>query len=423
MLSVQAAEAEIQALSIPLGQDDRSGETIVNTPLAQALGRILAQPITSPLDFPHWDNSAMDGYGVRFQDVAQASHDRPVILDLGDEIAAGQVPKQPLQPHTAARIFTGAMIPPGADTIVPQEQTQTLPQAGGKSRIQINQAPHQPGAFVRQKGGFSRVGDLLLPAGIALGPSDLAVLAAAQVTQVPLYRPLRVAVFSTGDELVPPGTPLQPGQIVDSNQIALVSVLQRQNFTVIPLGIVPDQPDRLRRTILSGLAQADVVISSGGVSVGDHDHIDRLLLDLGADLRIRSVAVKPGKPLTVARFAQSPGQLYVGLPGNPVSSLVSFWRFVQPALDKRSGLDPLPNYWVQGVSSRDLVSSGDRETYLWGRATWSSTGYQFTPAFGSHSSGNLINLSQTNALAQLPQGSTRIGAGDPVALWLVKGGH
>ena len=414
--SASEAEAHINQLAQPL-DPQRDRELL---PLTQSLGRVLADTVTSPLDFPHWDNSAMDGYAVRFADVQQCSADRPITLAVVTEIPAGKIPQVSIKAGQAARIFTGAMVPLGADTIVMQEDTERE-----GDRVILRQAP-QPQAFVRHRGSFQRSGEPLLPAGIQLQAADLAILAAAQCTQVPVYRWLRVAIFATGDELVPPDRPLQPGQIVDSNTYALAALVQQGGTLAQVFGIVPDSRADLRRAIISAQESADVILSSGGVSVGDYDYIDELLQDLGATLHIRSVAVKPGKPLTVATL---PGvgddrpRLYFGLPGNPVSSLVTFWRFVQPALQRLSGRRDAGCRWLMVPTAEDLHSGGDRETYVWGRVTWTQGGngeeIQFHPAPGYQNSANLVNLAQTNALAQVPLGVKRIGAGDRVKVLLV----
>jgi molybdopterin molybdotransferase len=412
MVPADVAEAQILDLVTPLdGERDR--ETV---DLSQARGRILAATLLSPLDFPHWDNSAMDGYAVRFEDVQGATATAPVTLTVTEEIPAGKRPQKALAWGQAARILTGSMMPEGADTIVIQEVTQRQ-----GDQVQILEAP-QPQAFVRHRASFHRAGDPLLPTGMVLQAPEIAVLAAAQCPLVPVYRRPRVAILSTGDELVTPDRPLQPGQIVDSNQYALAALVQQAGAEAIPLGIVPDQPEALQEAITATLNQADVVLSSGGVSVGDYDYVDRILTELGATFHIRAVAVKPGKPLTVATFTQPSPILYFGLPGNPVSALVGFWRFVEPALRKLSGQPQWHPKFVKARSRQALRSGGKRETYLWGQLQTTAAGFEFSLAGGSHSSGNLINLAGTNALGVLPVGVTQIAAGDSVRVMLLSNG-
>jgi molybdopterin molybdotransferase len=401
MLPAQQAEALILELVQPLNPQQHT-ETV---DLLAALDRILAAPVSSPLDFPHWDNSAMDGYAVRYEDVQSQT---PVTLEIIEEIPAGYQPQKTVQPGQAARILTGSMMPPGADTIVIQEDTQRQ-----DNTVTILTAP-QPQAFVRHRAEFYQAGSPLLHPGTVLAAADIAVLAAAQCIQVPVYRRPRIAILSTGSELVAPDQPLQPGQIVDSNQYALAALIASAGAEPILLGIVPDEPEALKQAIATAIQSADMVLSSGGVSVGDYDYVDRILAELGATIHIRAVAVKPGKPLTVATFQNA---LYFGLPGNPVSALVTFWRFVLPAIKKISGrsIGWEPQF-VRGRSLQDLRSDGKRETYLWGQVSLVQGEYQFQLAGGSHSSGNLINLSQTNALAMIPIGSKSIPAEASVSI-------
>lgn len=411
MLSAAEAEALILDRTVPL---DRTRDIEI-LPLEKVAGRILAAPIVSKLDFPHWDNSAMDGYAVRFEDVQQASAANPIALQIIEEIPAGSAPQKSIAPGQAARIFTGGMLPDGADTIVIQEVTQR-----SGDLVTILEAP-KPKAFVRSKAEFYQAGAQLLPVGLQLGAQAIAVLAAAQCTEVTVYRRPHVVIFSTGDELVKPDQPLAPGQIVDSNQYALAALVAAAGADAIDLGIIPDRPEALKTAIEQAISQADLVISSGGVSVGDYDYVDRILDELGAKLHVRSVAIKPGKPLTVATFDQSDRTvLYFGLPGNPVSALVSFWRFVEPAMRKLSGL---PESWrpvfVQGRTAQELRSDGKRESYLWGQVRLSEGEFEFQLVGGSHSSGNLINLAATNGLAIVPIGQTQIAAGDRVLMMLV----
>lgn len=409
MLSVEQAETIILDL-VREFDPHQDGETVN---LGASFNRILATPVVSQLDFPHWDNSAMDGYAVRFGDVEKS----PVTLEIVEEIPAGYQPQKTLQPGQAARIFTGAIMPEGSDTVVMQENT-----AREGDKVNILQSP-QLHEFVRHQGAFYKAGAPLLSPGIKIGAAEMAVLAAAQCTEISVYRRPRVALFSTGDELVPANQPLQPGQIVDSNQYALSAFIGQMGGIPLPLGIVRDREDKLRETIAHAIATADVVLSTGGVSVGEYDLVGKILQELGGDIRVRTVAIKPGKPLTVARFdSQDTGKscLYFGIPGNPASALVSCWRFVQPALNKLSGLkdDWLPTF-VTATTAHTLKGAGKRDAYLWGRLQLVNGQYEFKLAGGSHSSGNLINLAQTNGLAIVPAGTPEILAGETVSVMQV----
>lgn len=388
--------------------------------LNQAIGRILAEPIHSRLDFPHWDNSAMDGYAVRYEDLTQGHWgDKGRSLVVVEEIPAGAVPQVPVRSGEAARILTGSMMPEGADTVVMQEWTVRSPNS---SAVQIQKMPPHRGHFVRHQGSFYRSGSPLLQAGLRLSGAEMAVLAAAQCLQVPVFKRVRVGILSTGNELVAPDQTLQPGQIVDSNQVALRALLWQAGFETIALGPVKDDWIALKTAMAAAITECDVVISSGGVSVGDYDYVEALLEALGGEIWIRSIAVKPGKPLTFATFPDE--KLYFGLPGNPVSALVTFWRFVLPALRKRSGQsEPWSPLFMTATSLEPLKSDGKRESYVWGRienlAHPFQQDLQFYPAAGSGSSGNLVNLAGSNALAVLPIGQTQVAAGDRVTVMLI----
>ncbi|MBF2064778.1 MAG: molybdopterin molybdotransferase MoeA [Calothrix sp. C42_A2020_038] len=413
MLPVNEAEAIIYSLVQPL--DSQVDTEIIDLPAAS--GRILAKPITSHLDFPHWDNSAMDGYAVRYEDVKNSNLENPTVLQIIEEIPAGYQPKSVLQLGQAARIFTGAIIPTGADTIVMQEVTHRE-----ENRVLIKAAPKQ-GEFIRKKASYYQAGDILLPAGIVINAPEIAVLAAAQCNQLCVYRKLKVAILSTGDELVTVDKTLQPGQIVDSNNYALTALVQHLGAEAISYGIVPDNEEVLKATIEQAISKplggADIVISSGGVSVGEYDYVEKILESLDGKFHIRSVAMKPGKPLTVAAFPNS--KLYFGLPGNPVSALITFWRFVQPAIKKLSGLaDSWQAAFIKAKASSELRSDGKRETYIWGKLELVDGEYEFVVPGGSQVSGNLINLAQTNGLAVLPTGTKLISQGKEVRVLIVR---
>ena len=415
MLSVKEAESIVLNLAQPL-DSQRDVETV---DLLAASGRILAAPVTGSLDFPYWDNSAMDGYAVRFADVENCSAEKPAVLEVVEEIPAGYLPQSTVQPGQAARIFTGAMMPAGADTVVMQEETRRE-----GDRILILVSPEKPQAFVRHKGAFYQAGTTLLTPGTVINSPEMAVLATAQCIKVPVYRRLRVAIFSSGDELVSPDQLLTPGKLVDSNQYALTVLLAQMGFEPIRLGIIPDSQDALRKAIAEAVSTADVVLSTGGVSVGDYDYIEQILADLGGKIYISSVAIKPGKPLTVAAFKRgerksdspisSTDCLYFGLPGNPVSALVCCWRFVVPALRKMSGVgvDAWGPEFVRARCHVELRSHGKRETYVWGKLHLVAGVWEFEPASGSQNSANLINLANTTGLAVLPPAETWIWPGE-----------
>ncbi|MCA2506770.1 MAG: molybdopterin molybdotransferase MoeA [Microcystis sp. M54BS1] len=400
MYSVKEAESIILTQIQPRQETEKVS-------LEAAFGRILAEDISSDLDFPYWDNSAMDGYAVRYEDVKDTNPENPVTLKIIAEIPAGKVPEEIIQPGETARIFTGAMLPAGSDTIIMQENTQ---QKG--ERVAILIPPEKIGLFVRQRGTFYRAGNTLLKAGIAINSPEIAVLATAQATELTVFSRPKVAIFSTGDELINPDETLQKGQIIDSNRYALTAFVASLGAIPKPLGIIKDSPELLRETIRKAINSSAIVLSTGGVSVGDYDYIEGILGELGGQILIRSVAIQPGKPLTFATFPN--GCIYFGIPGNPVSALVSCWRFVQMAIKKLSGLTDYQSKFLRVVTRDTLKSKGQREVYLWGKIEIIEGVYQFQLAPGQHNSANLINLTGTNALAIIPQGKTTIQAGETV---------
>lgn len=405
MYSVKEAESIILTQIQPRQETEKVS-------LEAAFGRILAEDISSDLDFPYWDNSAMDGYAVRYEDVKDTNPENPVTLKIIAEIPAGKVPEKIIQPGETARIFTGAMLPAGSDTIIMQENTQ---QKG--ERVAILIPPEKIGLFVRQRGTFYRAGNTLLKAGIAINSPEIAVLATAQATELTVFSRPQVAIFSTGDELINPDETLQKGQIIDSNRYALTAFVASLGAIPRPLGIIKDNPDLLRETIRKAINSSAIVLSTGGVSVGDYDYIEGILGELGGQILIGSVAIQPGKPLTFATFPN--GCIYFGIPGNPVSALVSCWRFVQMAIKKLSGLTDYQNKFLRVVTRDTLKSQGQREVYLWGKIEIIEGVYQFQLASGQHNSANLINLTGTNALAIIPQGKTTIQAGKTVEVMIV----
>jgi len=315
MLQVEEALARMLAHAEPLG--------VESVPTLNAHRRVLATDVVSAMAVPPLANSQMDGYAVRTLDVPA----RGTTLRVSQRIPAGHV-GTPLEPGTAARIFTGAPVPPGADAIVMQEACT----ADG-DRVTLNEVPER-GAWIRPAGMDVEAGDAVVRAGARLRPQDLGLIASVGVANVTVHRPLRVAVFFTGDELAMPGEPLAPGRIYNSNRFVLRALLERIDCRVNDLGIVPDDRGRTRDTFVQAAAAADLIITSGGVSVGEEDHVKPAVESEGA-LDMWQVAMKPGKPLAFGHVRNVP---FIGLPGNPVSSFVTFLLFARPFILRRQGV-------------------------------------------------------------------------------------
>lgn len=393
-------------------------------PLLEVNNRILAEDITSEWDFPHWDNSAMDGYALRYADIADIIDWQNLKLAIAPyEITAGKAIAQLLKQGECVRIFTGGMLPKGADTVIMQEDTERI-----DNFLQLKVKPTQ-GEYVRHRGEFVKAGTTLVKAGTKLGATEIGALASARCQQVKVYRQPKIAIISTGNELVSLDRSqfLQDGQIIDSNLYALATLITQVGAIAIPFGIVSDDQAELEITIKKAIASADIIISSGGASVGDYDYVDAILEKMGANIHVCSVAIKPGKPLTVASLTHSLNVnesedviLYFGVPGNPVSAMMSFWRFIRGAIAKLNGANS--NYWhpqfIKAITTEDLHAQGRRETYLWGQLTYHKGNPIFQP-INNYSSGNLISAIGTNALAVMRVNQTYVPVGDEVMIMIV----
>ena len=319
-------------------------------PLAHAQGRVLAVDLISTLDLPPWPNSAMDGYALRVADW------RGEPLQVSQRIFAGQAP-EPLTPGTCARIFTGAPVPQGADCVEMQENAVVQ----GDERVSFIE-PLRGGQNIRPQGQETRVGDKVLAAGTRLGPIELGLTASLGLGEVDLIRRVRVAVLSTGDELIEPGQPLGPGQIYNSNRVLLCSWLKRLECEVIDAGILPDDLEKTR-TALAALNDVDLILSTGGVSVGEADFLGHALREEG-ELSLWKLAIKPGKPLTFGHFRGVP---VIGLPGNPASTLVTFALLARPYLLRRQGVQDVTPLQFPVPAGFAWTRPGQRREYLRGR--------------------------------------------------------
>ncbi|MFM2329098.1 MAG: hypothetical protein RLZZ494_1201, partial [Pseudomonadota bacterium] len=361
---------------------------------------VLAQALVSPLDVPPADNTAMDGYALRAADVAAAG----TVLPVSQRIPAGVV-GQPLAAGTAARIFTGAQVPPGADAVVMQEQCEALPGA-----VRVNTVP-QAGQWVRRRGEDVTTGAVALTAGTRLTPQALGLAATVGAARVTVVRRPRVALFSTGDELVMPGEPLKPGGIYNSNRYTLLGLLHTLGCEVSDLGIVPDNLAATRAALKSAADEHDLILTSGGVSVGEEDHL-RPAAQAEGRIELWQLSCKPGKPLAVGAITRSSAAgeaLLMGLPGNPVSSFVTFLLTVAPVLRVLQGASGALPVAVPLVAAFDLPRTDKRREFLRARLTPEGR----LSLFPNQSSGVLTSAVWADGLIDHPAGAT-IAAGDVV---------
>jgi molybdopterin molybdotransferase len=336
VISVDEALATVLGAVEPLG--------VERVPLLDALGRVLAQEVRSPRDIPGFNNSAMDGFAVRAADVAGASTDKPVRLTVTETVPAGKMPSREVQPGQAARTMTGAPIASGADAIIPVEQTRD---SGDTVEILASAAAH---AFVRPRGEDVKLGELVMSPGRLLGAADLGMLASLNRAMVGVYRRPRVAIVATGDELVDVDEAPSGAQVVNSSAYALSGAIREAGGEAAILRVARDTPDDVRERLTEAMA-FDVIFTTGGVSVGQFDHVKTVMDELGLKTLFHGVAQRPGRPLKFGTLGKSP---VFGLPGNPVSTLVCFYLYARPALLKMGGRSQVGLPRVTARCARDI---------------------------------------------------------------------
>ena len=397
MSTVEAYQKAILSAITPLAPSSRE--------LADAEGCVLAEDVTAAVALPSFDNSSMDGYAVRAADVAGASHESPAILRVTGEIAAGDIGAYRLAPGTAIRILTGAQLPAGADAVVPVEWTD-----GGSAQVAVYQ-PADAGNAIRRAGGDAAEGETLLTAGTRLRPMHIAVAASAGRKAVSVRPRPRVVVLSTGDELTEPGTPLVPGQIWDSNSYMIAACAREAGAVAYRHSVVPDDPAGVLPALEEQLIHADLLITTGGVSMGgEHDVVKAALRDLGT-VTFRKVAMQPGMPQgfgMIGEGGKGPVPIFT-LPGNPVSAYVSFQVFVRPAIAALQGVDDLSLPSVRATLTGPARSPAGRRSYLRGVLD----GSKVTPLSGQQSH-QIASLGRANALIIVPEPETQLPAGDTV---------
>ncbi len=394
MLSVEEARQQMLETIPVLGTEKRD--------ILDCSDYVLAEQLIASENIPPFDNSAMDGFAVRSEDVKNASNNKPAALSVVETIAAGNAPQKNVTVGQAARIMTGAMMPAGADAVVMQEVTELK---GDKVTILDSVEKDEN---VRFTGESVMQGDSVMSAGKVLRPPEVSMLASLNCAEVLVHRKPTVAIVSTGDELTPLGEPLTPGKIRDSNRYGLYAQVQNAGGFPIDMGIAPDDEVETERIFLESVAKADALITSGGVSVGEHDVVKNVLMKLG-EMNFWRVAMKPGKPQV---YGKIDGKPIFGLPGNPVSSLVVFELFVRPALLKMAGHSDLLRPTFKAVLEADVTNKDGRVNFM--RAILTEQDGQYTAkTTGPQGSGILHSLVLANGLITIPSGAS-LRAGETV---------
>jgi molybdopterin molybdotransferase len=401
LLSVREAQERILQTIQPVGQ--------TNVPLDQAARRVLAQDIRADADLPLFDNSSMDGFAVRAADTSASR----VTLRVVADIAAGASPKGSLAPGEAARIMTGAPLPKGADAVIPVEETDFTERGSGvpaPAQVTVSRKV-EAGEYVRPRGSDLCAGQSALAKRVRLRPQDLGLLAMLGAANVPVFEIPRVALLSSGDELLPVEAHLTEGKVHDSNSYALAAQIEEAGARALNLGVAADERAAVENLLdRAAESSAGMIVSSAGVSVGAFDFVKEVVESKGS-LNFWRVNMRPGKPLAFGEYRGIP---FIGLPGNPVSAFVTFEVFARPAIEKLSGLEPRPRRRTT-VRLAEAVESDGRESYL--RAVVQEDGT--ARLTGHQGSGNLFSLVQANALLIIPAGVKSRPAGSEVEAWLI----
>jgi len=406
-ITVAEAQAHVLEAAQVLG-----AETVA---VRDAEGRVLAEPVDSARTLPPADSSAMDGWAVRAADLAAAGPDATVALRRAYEVPAGGDAPRPLGEGETARIFTGAPVPPGADTVVMQEIVEA---AGDRA---VFSAPAPAGDHIRLAGEDLKPGERVLDVGARVGPAQVGVLASLGRTVVSVHRRPRLALLSGGDELVEPDGDVAGGRIVSSNSYTLAAQTREVGGDPLYLGIARDQPEAIEARLRAGL-HADVIVSSAGVSVGDHDHVRGVLERLGCKLEFWGIRMKPGYPVAFGRFPGDghgrPGPLVFGLPGNPVSASVTFEQFVRPVLLKMQGETRIHRPTVTAVLDAPLDKKRGRMHFVRVRLERDGAGLRAIST-GNQSSGVMRSMSDAHGLLVFPADETRLEAGEAVTVQVI----
>ncbi len=385
-----------------------------SAPLREALGRVLARDLISPLSVPPHDNSAMDGYAFHGEALVAGS---PLQLQVVGTALAGRAWQGTVAPGQCVKIMTGAIMPAGLDTVVPQEFTR----GAGDDRIEIPAGVVARGDNRRLAGEDLMQGRPALPAGERLGPAACGLVASLGIPQVEVRRRLRVAYFSTGDEILSLGEPPREGAVYDSNRYTVHGMLTRLGCEVVDLGVVRDDPALLEAAFLRAAGEADAIVTSGGVSVGEADFTKAMMRQLG-DVAFWKIAMRPGRPMAVGRIATGGRQAVLfGLPGNPVAVMVTFLAFVRPALLRMMGARPEPEVWLRARSAEPMRKKPGRTEYQRGVVRRAADGGLEVRTTGNQGSGVLSSMVQANGLIVLHHDQGHVAVGDEVDVMMFEG--
>ncbi|MFC2095600.1 gephyrin-like molybdotransferase Glp [Candidatus Bipolaricaulota bacterium] len=401
MLNVEEVQERILA-----GISAKEPETVQTL---EAVGRVLAEDVAADMNVPPWDNSAMDGFAVQAADIEKAGPSSPITLRVTADLPAGTAPDRAVGDGEAIRIMTGAPVPPGADTVVRFEDTRSA-----ENSVEILEAIPK-GKNVRRAGEDVQEGNVVLRSGMLLRPQEIGMLAVAGRKSVSVTRRPTVALLATGDEVVDAGEPVPPGKIRNINSYTNAAQVSKYGALPMMMGIVPDDAEKIRGRIRQAIADgADILVTSGGVSVGDYDFVKQILAEEG-EVEFWWINMKPGKPMAFGRIGGIP---FFGLPGNPVSAMISFELFVRPAISKMQGREPRATRAVRARLLDPIARKDNRRHYLRVKLTAASDGWD-ARLTGNQGSGILSSLVDADGLAVIPEDTTSLDAGSEVdVLWL-----
>jgi molybdopterin molybdotransferase len=400
MISFEEALNNILSHIRPLGLE--------KVPLLESLGRVIGEDAFAGRDIPPLDNSAMDGYALRFGDIRKASKNSPIRLEVTGDLPAGYISKKTVGRMQAIRIMTGAPVPKGADSVIPVEDTKK------EDGFVLIYKAIPPGENIRKAGEDVRKGDCIISTGDVIRPAEIGMLASIGRSSVSVYQKPLVAILCTGDELVDVDEYMEEGKIISSNSYTLAAQVKECGGVALQLGIAKDRKEEIKEKLRQGI-RADVLVSSAGVSVGDYDFVKDVLGELGMEMAFWQVAMKPGKPLA---FGTIQGKPVFGLPGNPVSSMVSFEQFVRPSLLKMMGYDHIFRPVVEAILQEEIQKKPGRRHFIRAFVSFREGAY-FARTTGDQGSGILRSMVKANGLIIIPEGQEIARAGEKVKVQLL----